>query len=51
MNKFLIFTDRRGRRWVCGSALKFLFGICEPCKRSFWDYDYWRRRFRRYENY
>ena len=39
MNQFAIFTDTRGRRWICGYTLKILFGIVETGKRYFWDYD------------
>ncbi|MBR1645231.1 MAG: hypothetical protein IJ685_00495 [Selenomonadaceae bacterium] len=39
MNQFGIFTDVRGRRWICGHALKILFGIVEPVNKKFWDYD------------
>lgn len=39
MNQFGIFTDRRGRRWVCGYTLKILFGLVETGNRHFWDYD------------
>ncbi|MBR4641529.1 MAG: hypothetical protein IKO74_02670 [Selenomonadaceae bacterium] len=39
MNQFGIFTDRRGRRWICGHALKILFGIVETGNRHFWNYD------------
>lgn len=39
MRTFLIFTDRRGRRWICGKALQILFGIVETGKKFFWDYD------------
>lgn len=39
MRKILIFTDRRGRRWICGAALKILFGIVEVGCPRFWDYD------------
>ncbi|MBQ3435086.1 MAG: hypothetical protein IJG24_08600 [Selenomonadaceae bacterium] len=39
MDTFAIFTDTRGRRWICGQALRILFGIVETGKRHFWDYD------------
>lgn len=39
MNRFGIFTDRRGRRWVCGHALKILFGVVETTDKKFWNYD------------
>lgn len=39
MRMFLIFKDRRGRRWICGKALEILFGIIEVGKKFFWDYD------------
>lgn len=39
MNHFGIFTDRHGRRWVCGYTLKVLFGIVETGNRHFWNYD------------
>ena len=39
MRTILIFTDRRGRRWICGDALKILFGIIEVGRPRFWDYD------------
>lgn len=39
MNQFGIFTDRRGRRWVCGYTLKILFGIVETGAKKFWNYD------------
>lgn len=39
MRKFMIFTDRHDRRWICGEALKILFGIVEVGKRWFWNYD------------
>lgn len=45
MRKFLILTDRRGRRWICGAALKILFGIVETCNKKFWNYDTLCRRF------
>lgn len=40
MKRVLVFTDRKGRRWVCGKTLKFLFGIVECGCPHFWDYDY-----------
>lgn len=53
MSPICIFTDRFGRRWICGRALKFLFGIVEIGKRSFWNYDDLCKTFRRlnHENY
>lgn len=36
---FLIFTDIHGRRWICGKALRILFGIVEVVRPQFWDYD------------
>ena len=46
MRTFLIFTDRFGRRWVCGRALRILFGIKELGAPKFWNYDLLcRRRF------
>ena len=39
MKTFLIITDRRGRRWICGKALKILFGIVETGAPKFWNYD------------
>lgn len=39
MKLFLILTDRRGRRWICGKALQILFGIVETGSKKFWDYD------------
>lgn len=39
MRKFLIFKDRRGRRWICGQTLKLLFGIVETGRPRFWNYD------------
>ena len=39
MKKFLIFTDRRGRRWICGQALRVRFNMSEPTAHYFWDYD------------
>ena len=39
MKTFLIFTDRYGRRWICGKALQILFGIVEVGKLHFWNYD------------
>ena len=39
MKKILIFTDKRGRRWVCGKTLKVLFGIVETGVPHFWNYD------------
>lgn len=45
MRNVLIFTDRRGRRWICGQTLKFLFGIVEVGKKYFWDYDELCNRF------
>ena len=39
MKTFLIFTDRHGRRWICGKALQILFGIVEVGKFHFWNYD------------
>ena len=45
MRNVLIFTDRRGRRWICGQALQFLFGIVETGKKFFWDYDELCNRF------
>ena len=44
MRKFLIFTDRRGRRWICGETLRILFGIIEIGRPRFWDYDKLCRR-------
>lgn len=45
MRNVLIFTDRRGRRWICGRTLQFLFGIVETVKKFFWDYDELCNRF------
>ena len=39
MRTFLIFTDVDGRHWICGEALRILFGIVEAGKKFFWDYD------------
>lgn len=39
-----LFTDRRGRRWACGKGIEVIFGIREPGKKSFWDYDWLLRR-------
>ncbi len=46
-----IFKDRRGRRWVCGYALKMFFGISEPINRHFWNYDVLCKRFRKIGGY
>ena len=39
MRTFLIFTDQHGWRWICGKALRILFGLVEVGKKFFWDYD------------
>lgn len=44
MKTFLIFKDTRGRRWICGDALRVLFGIVEVGKPRFWNYDLLCRR-------
>lgn len=36
---FLIFEDIHGRKWICGHALRILFGMVEAGKKFFWDYD------------
>lgn len=45
MRLITIFTDRRGRRWICGKALQLLFGLVEVGAPKFWDYDDLCRRF------
>ena len=39
LRTFLIFTDIHGRKWICGKALRILFGMVEVSKKFFWDYD------------
>ena len=39
MRKFLIFTDRHGKRQVCVETLRILFGIVEVGRPRFWNYD------------
>lgn len=39
MRIFLIFEDIHGRKWICGKALRILFGMVEAGKKFFWDYD------------
>ena len=39
MKTFLIFKDIYGRHWICGKALRILFGIVEIGRPRFWDYD------------
>lgn len=45
MRIFLIFEDVHGHRWICGKALRILFGIVEVDRPRFWDYDELCRRF------
>lgn len=34
-----VFTDRRGRHWICGRALLDWFGIREVGSPRWWNYD------------
>lgn len=36
----MILRDIKGRRWICGDALRTVFGIHEVGRHHFWNYDY-----------